>query len=29
VYRRSALIGWCYMDKSEVERLHISKKETR
>jgi hypothetical protein len=28
VYQRGALLGWIYMDKSAVERLHKPKAQT-
>jgi hypothetical protein len=28
VYQHGAFLGWCYMDKSAVERLHIAKAQT-
>jgi hypothetical protein len=28
-YQRGALLGWMYMEKSDVEKLHTAKKETR
>jgi hypothetical protein len=28
VYQRAAVLGWCYMNKAKVERLHTAKTQT-